>query len=524
MSVNGLTFLGFLFAFVILYYCFPKKARWVVLLVSSVAFYLSYSIKASLYLAFTVVFTYCFSQVLGRLSLVKPAGDTPELKKRAKARLKFKKRAVLTVAIIVNFFTLALLKYSGFVINNINNIGKLAGFGALPVPRLLLPLGISFYIFQTTGYLIDLYRGKYPPEKNILKYALFVSFFPQMVQGPINRHNHLAPQLYEGNAFDVENFQHGLLRMMLGILKKAMIADPLAKIVSAVYSDPSAYPGAFVFIGVALYCVRLYCDFSGGVDLLNGAARLFGIKMAENFEQPYFAVSLSDFWRRWHISLGEWMKDYLFYPLALSKGFARMTKRARRIFPSAFAKRIAPCLATFIVFLAVGAWQGPGWANIAYGLWNGGLMSLAMLWVPVSDKLSKRFNFKINKKLMTVLAILRTNLLVIIGRYFSNSASLRGALGMLKVTALSPRFSDMSFALFEQLGLTPSVVIKLAIALCILFCISLAKEKGKDVVAWFCNRHALIQYALLLAGLFIIVFAVYANTDYTPIAYVYENV
>lgn len=192
--------------------------------------------------------------------------------------------------------------------------------------------------------------------------------------------------------------------------------------------------------------------------------------------------------------------------------------------PLAFATRITPCLATFIVFIVVGAWQGPGWANVAYGLWNGGLMSLAMLWVPIADSLSKKIQIKVNKTVHTVFAILRTNLLVIIGRYFSNSAALKGALGMLKQTVVNPGFNAMSFKMFADLGLTTAVVINLVIALCILLCISLAKEKGSDVAEWICSRHWFVQYIILFVCLLLIVFAVYANAGYTPVAYVYENV
>ena len=167
-------------------------------------------------------------------------------------------------------------------------------------PHFLLPLGISFYIFQTSAYLIDISRGKHRAERGFLRYALFVCYFPQLVQGPINRFADLQPQLTEGNDFSWDNIQHGFLRMLYGVLKKAMIADTLAPIVAKIYGGYAAYPGIICFLGAALYCIQLYCDFSGGIDLMMGISRLFGISMQENFCRPYFSVSLSDFWRRWH--------------------------------------------------------------------------------------------------------------------------------------------------------------------------------------------------------------------------------
>lgn len=521
MSVNDLSFLGFVLLSVLLYYLTPRKYRWIVLLTASGIFYLLSGVTSALYMGATVVLTYTAGRILDKIVNTKPTGDTPEEKKRQKTRLKHRKYAVLAAALVMNFSSLAILKYSGFFAVNLNAV---AGCELLPISSFLLPLGISFYIFQTSGYLMDVQRGKYPAEKNFARYALFVCYFPQLIQGPINRYDALREPLYAGNRLDFTNIQAGILRMMLGILKKAMIADVLAPFVETVYAGYGEYPGILSFAAAVLYCIQLYCDFSGGVDLLCGVSRLFGVPMAENFEQPYFSTSLADFWRRWHISLGEWMKDYLFYPLAFSPALAKLTKKSKKILPAEIVKRITHCICTFVVFLAVGIWQGPGWANIAYGLWNGIWMSLGLLWVPFAakhkDKLPK------NKVLLTVWGILRTNFLVIIGRYFSHAhdASLSNALGMLSHTVTSPGFSVLSGGMFAELGLSAGAVLQVTLALAVLFCISLAKEKGVDLREWFCSRRWYIQFLMLFAGLMLIVLGVYGNDSYTPIAYVYENI
>ncbi len=218
------------------------------------------------------------------------------------------------------------------------------------------------------------------------------------------------------------------------------------------------------------------------------------------------------------------MKDYLFYPLAFSSFFTKLTKKARNILPNDLVKRLTPCLCTFIVFLAVGIWQGPGWANIAYGLWNGFWMSLGLLTVPLSLKWKDRFPK--NKAILVIFGVLRTNLLVIIGRYFSNAAggSLGSALGMLKHTILSPKISGVSMTLFTELGLGVGVLAKVGIALVLLFVISFLKERGVDLFDRFCKLRTPVQFLLLFAGLLVIVLGVYGNGAYTPIAYVYENV
>lgn len=383
MPITGLSFLLFALAAVVLYYLFPKRLRQYVLLAASILFYLTYGVRMAGYLAATILLTYLFGLWLDRLAAFRPAAETKEERKRQKRANDRKKRRVLALSLMLNFASLALLKYGGFLASSVNAV-----LGTeLTLPHFLLPLGISFYIFQTSAYLIDISRGKHRAERSFLRYALFACYFPQLVQGPINRFADLQPQLTEGNDFSWDNIQHGFLRMLYGVLKKAMIADTLAPIVAKIYGGYAAYPGIICFLGAALYCIQLYCDFSGGIDLMMGISRLFGISMQENFCRPYFSVSLSDFWRRWHISLGEWMKDYLFYPLALSKPFGRLAQFCRRHMPLDAAKCIVPSLCTFLVFLAVGVWQGPGMANIAYGLWNGFWMSLAMFRAPIRKHL-----------------------------------------------------------------------------------------------------------------------------------------
>ena len=520
MSINSLAFLGFLLAAVVLYYLLPKPHRWIVLLAASIVFYLSYGLRAGIYFLVTIVLTYSFGLLLDRLSKVRPTGATREERQAEKQALKRKKRVVLTTVLLLNFASLLVLKYSASWVVAIDQVFH----ASIPIPSFLLPLGISFYVFQTSAYLIDVSKGKATAERNFLRYALFAGYFPQLVQGPINRFQELAPQLFSGNEFQWSNIQNGFWRMLYGVLKKALIADALAPAVQSIYSGFYDYPGIVSFFGAALYCLQLYCDFSGGIDLVCGASELFGVHMMENFRQPYFSTSLADFWRRWHISLGEWMKDYLFYPLALSKVFQRFSKWSRKVLPPELAKRSTPCVVTFIVFLAVGIWQGPGLSNLAYGFWNGFWMSLGLLWVPKAVRLREQHAILRNDRLMKAFGILRTNFLVIIGRYFSRATSLMSALRMLKHTFFRPGFSLLSAQMLQGLGLTIPLLLQILLSGTVLFAVSLAQERGIRVSDWICRRKWGVQFALMFLALLLAVFCVYANMDYTPIAYVYENV
>lgn len=527
MSINSAAFLLFLTLSVTAYYLAPMRHRYLVLLAASAFFYLSYSVTAAAYLLCTIVLTYAAARWLERLhreeaaALAAEGVDRKAVKQQGKAR----RRRLLAGALVLNFATLALFKYLNSWLGGLCRLGVLFGlslsFGPL---TLLLPLGISFYIFQSSGYLIDVYRGRVKAQRDFLKYALFVCYFPQMIQGPIQRFDTLHPQLIRGNAFSADNLKYGIQLMLWGMLKKVFLADPLAGAVEEIYSNFMAYPGVVVFLGVALYCLQLYCDFSGGTDLVRGASQLFGVEMAENFRRPYFARSVDEFWRRWHMSLGDWMKDYLFYPLALSGPLNRISKGLRKRLPPHYAKLFIPCAATVLVFLAVGLWQGPGLANIAYGLWNGGLMSLALLCQEPSRRLRERLGLKEDSRAFRLFQILRTCFLVVIGRYFSRSATLTQALKMLWRTLRCFVWPGMGLATFTSFGLGALDWLQLLLAVGVLFAVSVLQERGLSIRKELEKRHGAVQFALLFLALFLLVSKVYLNTDYTSIGYVYENI
>ncbi|MCI9431446.1 MAG: MBOAT family protein [Oscillospiraceae bacterium] len=527
MSINGAGFLLFLALAAGAYYLLPKKHRWLVLLAASAFFYLAYSVRAGAYLLATITLTFAAArgmEVLRRREreeLDKWPEDRSAVKKRGKRR----RRMVLAGALVLNFATLALFKYLDSWLGTANRLLGLFGVSQAFRPLgLLLPLGISFYIFQTSGYLIDVYRGRVKPEGNFLKYALFACWFPQMIQGPINRYDKLQPQLLRGNDPDPVKIKRAIQLMIWGVLKKAFLADPLAGAVAELFDNFTQYQGASLLLGSALYCVQLYADFSGGTDLVRGASALFGVDMAENFHRPYFARSMDEFWRRWHMSLGEWMKDYLFYPLALSGPMSRLGKRLRTRFGPQAGKLAAPCLSTVVVFLMVGLWQGPGMSNIAYGLWNGGLMSLAMIFAPWFLKVNQRLDLDGENLPFRVFQSLRTCGLVVVGRYFSRADSLMQALRMLKRTVFHFGWGSLGAETFLSFGLTGTDWLRLGLAGGTLLAVELLLEKGVPLRERLDQRPAWVQFALLFGAVLLLTAFVYLNTDYTAIMYVYENV
>ena len=315
-----------LFGTVLVYYLIPGTCRWPVLLAASLIFYAAAGKECMGYLLFSAAVTWIGGILMGRVKA-------------------WKKKAVLAGALLLNLGLLCSLKYEGF-------LSAEAGIH-LPWGSVLLPLGISFYVFQTTAYLVDTFRGTVSPEKNPLKYLLFVSFFPQIVQGPIGRWNRLAPQLFRKNSFSLENLESGICRMVWGFFKTMVIGDWAAVFVNTVYGDPDTCRG-LILAAVLLYSIQLYANFSGGIDIVVGVAKLFGIHLDENFRQPYFSASVGEFWRRWHMTLGSWLKDYVYIPLG---GSRRGTFRT-------YGNLI-------LTFLISGIWHGAGLTFVIWGVIHG---------------------------------------------------------------------------------------------------------------------------------------------------------
>ena len=384
MAFFSWQFILFLTCSLVIYYLVPGRFQWMVLLVSSTWYYLNGgSLRTVIYVLVTIVTTFCGAYFMDRIqsgvdarlkgkkadgTVVKP---TREEKKQYKAEGQKRKRRILILVLLINFGILLVLKYGNFFAVNMN--GLLSGLGArqrLPELRFLLPLGLSFYTFQTMGYLIDVYRGKYAAEKNIFRMALFTTYFPSILQGPINRYDDLSGQLFEPHKFDDMRFREGILRMLWGFFKKMIIAERAVIIVNEIFDGfvQHRYQGFTLVFGILLYGVQLYADFAGGMDIIFGASEMFGIRLRENFRQPYMARSISEFWQRWHMSLGNWMKDYVFYPIALSRPFAKMQKTLKKKVNPYFGKVFPSFLASFMVFILVGIWHGANWKFVFSGI------------------------------------------------------------------------------------------------------------------------------------------------------------
>jgi|LFRM01.1.fsa_nt_gb D-alanyl-lipoteichoic acid acyltransferase DltB (MBOAT superfamily) len=504
MPVATFSFLLFISATLLVYFTVPRRSQWIVLLVASYVFYASAGVKQLLFLVLTTIISFSAGFLL------------------AGVKNKNKKKFILASALVLDFGLLVFLKYYNFAASGINAL--LAGTGfALPVFKLLLPLGISFYIFQSAGYVIDVYRGKYPPERNIARFALFVSFFPQIIQGPISRYDRLAPQLSASHEPDFDRLKYGIQLMLWGYLKKIIIADRAAVLVNTVFADYMNYPGSIAALAVLFYCIQIYCDFSGGIDIIRGIAQMMGIDMVENFRRPYFATSLADFWRRWHISLGGWMRDYLFFPLSLSRPFYRLGKRTRRLFPGKLGKIIPTSLASFIVFFVIGIWHGASFKYMAFGLYNGNIISFSIIAAPYFTAFLEKIRIDPQGLPWRIVQIISTNFIVFIGRYFTRGPSLMAALRMLKRTVFSFNMQALRDGTFRTLGLSGFDLFLIVAGCFIIFLVGFYQEAGVEVRKALERKNWLVQWALVMAALAVLVFFGIYREGYIASEFIYQQ-
>ncbi len=465
MIYISLKYFVLVLAALFLYYIFPIRFRWLILLAANIAFYaLFYKTGWWIFLG-TILISYLVALLTDKLS---GAG----------------KKAVFILGILGVVTPWFLIKNSNFVINEI--------LGREPI-NWLVPLGISFYTLQLIGYMADVYMGKTGPEKNIAKFTLFASFFPQIIQGPIPRYENLSHQLTEGNRFDEEKVVKGFQLIIWGFFLKLVIADKAAIIVNTVFDNYPAYSGAYIWIASFLYSVQLYTDFLACTTLARGVSGLFGIRLENNFERPYFATSIKDFWRRWHISLSTWLRDYIYIPL----GGNRKGKTRKNI-------------NLFITFFISGLWHGAGFKFLVWGLLHAFYQVVGELTFELREKIYSVCGIKPDSMKKKWIKQGGTFLLVNFAWIIFRADTLRKGLELITnmITEFNP-WVLMNDRLFT-LGLEWREMVILGIGIFILHKVSKYQEEGKSVGERIFTQPLLIRWGVYLAAIVgIILFGTY---------------
>lgn len=462
MNFNSFQFLIFYPIVAVLNYVVPRKYRWIPLLIASYYFYLSWNAK----LFFLILFTTAVSYASGLLIEKKPK----------------QKMLWMIISIVSSLSVLFFFKYYNFVAGTIGNF-----FGADLTLQLVLPVGISFYTFQTLSYSIDVYRGTIKAEHNFFYYALFVSFFPQLVAGPIERPDNLLPQLKEEHKFNSSDLYIGAKRMLAGFFKKIVVADTAAIYVNAVYNNPGETGGLAIIIATVLFAMQIYCDFSGYTDIAIGCARIMGYRLMQNFDRPYSAQNIRDFWARWHISLSSWFKDYLYIPLGGNKkGYKRQL------------------INLFIVFMVSGLWHGAEWTFILWGLLHGVYRVVGELTYKKREKLYKSIGIDTNKPIIRMFRTSITFVLVCFAWIFFRANNTKELLLILK--KLFTSFGVSTFA--SELGLTFSGALIMILAIVIMVLLdrklTLPEYTSPSGAKMLGGTSLYILWAILLAWLLLL--------------------
>lgn len=372
MLFNSLAFVIFFPIVAFLYFAIPHRYRWSLLLIASYYFYMCWKVEYILLIAVSTVSAY--------LATIQIENQNNQLKKKA----------YLIASVSINLGILFLFKYFNFCNDSLRSLFNHFNLPyTIPAFNVLLPVGISFYTFQTVGYIIDVYRGESKAEKHLGMFALYVAYFPQLVAGPIERCTRLLPQFLKKHEFDYQRVTDGLKLMAWGMFKKVVIADRLAPLVAQVYNNPREYQGISFIVATVFFAFQVYCDFSGYSDIAIGAGQVMGIKLMKNFDRPYAARSVSEFWRRWHISLSSWIRDYLFLPIALNKRYWGAW---------------GLLYASMIAFSLMGLWHGANWNFLFFGVLHG----LALSYEIVTNKTRKRLSKLIPSQIYTTLTLILT--------------------------------------------------------------------------------------------------------------------
>lgn len=411
MSIISLQFLALFALSLVIYYLIPRKIQWMALLLYSVCFFvLSSTVFTGIYLLVNIVVTYLAACLVEKAKVI------------GKER---RARYALLVGMFVNVGILAVLKYSNFFIGIMNSvIARMGTDFRLPETDFAAPLGISFYTIISTGYLLDCYWSQ-GAEKSLMKTALFIGYYPQMTSGPITKYQQMKEQLYAPHRFAYEKIAFGMQRILWGLFKKLVISTRVANIVNGIYGNMDAYNGLYIWTAAFLFMVQLYTDFSGCMDIIMGVSECYGIRLPENFKTPFFARSVQEYWQRWHITLGVWLRDYILYPILRTETWRKMTKWMKAHWGKKASKQIPSYLGMLCVWLLIGLWHGGGWKYIlGMGLWFWGCIVLSDMFQPVFKKMTTFLKIDTESFSWHLFQSLRVFVLVSVGNMFFRLNSL----------------------------------------------------------------------------------------------------
>ncbi len=522
MSYQSISFILFSAVCLLVYYTVGRKRQTLVLALANVAFFCISGIEYIPFILATIVATFLTGRKIGSIyadsdKKIAECTDKAE-KKELRTKAKDKAKKALIVCFVITIGLLAVCKYTKFFLLNLNRIIEIPQVETF---KMIMPLGISFYTFMAISYVLDIYWKRYKAESNFITYAAYVSYFPHVVQGPIDRFNEFKAQTEKGVALDYKNITYGAQLALWGFFKKLVIADRLGDMVDTVVDNWSLYDGIWLILIFAVYSIQIYADFSGCIDIVSGVSEMFGIKMRKNFNHPYFSKTMGEFWRRWHISLQEWFKDYIYYPVSVS----RIVKSGKKMFKEKQMKRaeelFAACFPVLVVWLITGIWHGAAWKYVAWGLFHAALLIGSQVFAPAFEKVNSIFKVNTDNFGWNLIQMTRTFILCCIGRVFFRADGFMNAAGIFAriITNTNPS------ALLNpdvQLGLSSFNIVLAIISVLVLLFVDTLQEK-MELRESLSKQNIIFRWIIIFAGLFaVIIFGVY-GPEYDASSFIYEQ-
>lgn len=507
MLLVSYEFAAFLILLLAVYYLVPGRFQWLLLLAASYLFYASGGLFYLCYPLFTTLSAWIIARKIGRITRQSKAYIREQQMDRGQKReynkmVKKRQRRWMQLGLVLNFGILAVLKYANFVLANLNGLFHFAGAELeLSYVSWILPLGISYYTFQSMGYLIDVYYRKYEPEENLARFALFVSFFPQVIAGPISRFDQMKENLFASHGFEWQQVKEGAQRMLWGYFKKLVVADRIGPAVLTIIGAPETYDGIYVLFGMVGYTIWMYADFAGGIDIVLGVAQMFGIRLPENFDRPFFSRSLGEFWRRWHMTLMLWLREYIFFPVSTSRFAKKISELVNRLFGKEAGTKAPVYVGSIVVWLTAGIWHGASWNFVAWGMANCVVMLVSQELTGCYRSFHKKYAFS-NRPQYRCFEIIRTFLLfgcLEMFEYYSFGKVFAMFWNMLTRARIGQIFDGRLAAL----GLSRADWLAAGLGILLMFGISVLQEKG-SVRKRLAQKPAVIQYAAVF-GMFLVV-------------------
>lgn len=530
MSFLSIAFLLFLLATAAVYFLVPGKCRWAVLLVASYIFYAISGPKYLIYIVLTTLTTFYTGRFMEseRLRVDRLIEEQTLDRKEKKAfRAAHSKRlkAAYVGVMVLNFGILIFIKAFNIAAPLVVT-ARADALGLTPgvLPSIVLPLGISFYTFQCMSYIIDLYRGKVKAADHLLHFALFSCYFPQLVQGPVNRYDKLAPQLIQPHDFDPVRVREGLQLMLWGFFQTMVMAARLRPVVNTVYASYQSFGGMEIVFAVLISGFHTYMDFAGGINIARGASQIFGITMAENFKRPYFAETLKDFWNRWHISLTSFTRDYIYIPMATTKPMISLTKFGKKHLGN-IGKMLPTCCISYVTFIVLGVWHATSIKYLAYGLYHATILIIEALLEPSFKKLNKTLGIPKENPPMSIriFRMMRTHLFVALSMCLTWSDSVKDFFAMFGRIFTGWNWGGLFSGFAQRAGSSGADFCVLAFGTVLVFIVGVLQENNVHIRQWLSRQGWLLRAGATLAALAVIlIFGLY-GPGYDAGAFVYQN-